>query len=181
MMLASTTPIARSRLPVLQVSAPRKVAPVRGLHDVDACEKVVEERQPGHRRKPSGAPVIELGKSESRNDEVFRRGQDQVRARAVIRIRGVQGGEQRTGVQDQRHSAGCFGDRFGCQLRGALSIGRAGDAEARPPRLSNRARLLLDRVAQHDRQWHVAALRLGLQRPNGCFGGADRGATECIS
>ena len=78
---------------------PRPSVPRRGRRP----RQVVEEDEPRVGRQAPPAPVVELGEDKGRHDQVLVRVPQQPGAALVVWIRGVQRGQQRAGVADERH------------------------------------------------------------------------------
>lgn len=89
---------AEIRVRELQVAATAKVAWGRRLDAVHAVDDIVEERQPGVGAEALMAPVVDLGEDQHRDHEIGLGVDEQARTPLVIRIVGVEGGEQVVGT-----------------------------------------------------------------------------------
>jgi hypothetical protein len=83
---------------VLQLATALQIGQRRGFDGIDAAIDVLEEDQPGVDGQALGTPIVELGQNQGRDDEILRCIGDQAGAALVVRIRRVQGRQQRPGV-----------------------------------------------------------------------------------
>ena len=120
-------------------------------------------------------PVVELSENEGGDHKVLAGLGEEHRARIVIGVGRIEPGEQRTGVENERHLPGRAGDRFrGGLVRGAAVSG-AGHAEARTTPSTQRLGLFSDRLGEQGGERHVAAPGFRLQRGEIGAVGGDRG------
>jgi hypothetical protein len=87
----------------LELAATRNVGLDQSLQPVGPALDVLEERKPDIRVKTSVTPVVELGEHEYRDDEVLRGIFEEVDAREMVGVVAVQGRQENTGVDDERH------------------------------------------------------------------------------
>lgn len=147
----------------LEIPAAREVSGGCGLEPVGAGEQVIEERDPGIDTQPLMAPVVELGEYEDRYDEILVGFAQQLRAAGVIWVGCIEGGEQRTGVEHQRHLRGRMRNRLRRDLRGRKAVGRSRDPEAGTASGVQGPGLLVDRFREHRGQGHSAPVGLGFE------------------
>lgn len=87
----------------LQLAASGKVSACWRLGAVHPRQQIVEKDKPSLRWEPAATPIVELSEDERRNDQILVGFGQEPGAAAVIGIRRVERGKQRTGVADECH------------------------------------------------------------------------------
>jgi hypothetical protein len=77
----------------LQLAATGEVDRDGGLHTVDPRKHIIEEHVPCRAGKATGAPVVQLGQDQGRDDQVLVGVQEQARARLMVGIGRIERGQ----------------------------------------------------------------------------------------
>jgi hypothetical protein len=121
----------------LQLAATSQVDIRRRLGAVGPGKQIVEKDEPSLRWQATATPVVELRQHQGRDDQVLVGLHEQSSAALVVRVSGVERGQEWTGVADERHlGARLFGDRLRRECGRASAIGGSCYADPWAPLLA---------------------------------------------